>query len=113
MTSSGDKNLVYSFDKEFDNQKYSTSKKTNNKIINQFDNADLNLYENRGDNSVVYISRSNWENTVKYGISESQAKLSNYVVINTNSGMVNDAKKAADSIQKMMLNILHLVKIMD
>lgn len=100
MTSSGDKNLVYSFDKEFDNQKYSTSKKTNNKIINQFDNADLNLYENRGDNSVVYISRSNWENTVKYGISESQAKLSNYVVINTNSGMVNDAKKAADSIQK-------------
>lgn len=100
MTSSGDKNLVYSFDKEFDNQKYSTSKKTNNKIINQFDNADLNLYENKGDNSVVYISRSNWENTVKYGISESQAKLSNYVVINTNSGMVNDAKKAADSIQK-------------
>lgn len=100
MTSSGDKSLVYSFDKEFDNQKYSTSKKTNNKIINQFDNADLNLYENRGDNSVVYISRSNWENTVKYGISESQAKLSNYVVINTNSGMVNDAKKAADSIQK-------------
>lgn len=100
MTSSGDKNLVYSFDKEFDNQKYSTSKKTNNKIINQFANADLNLYENRGDNSVVYISRSNWENTVKYGISESQAKLSNYVVINTNSGMVNDAKKTADSIQK-------------
>lgn len=27
MTSSGDKSLVYSFDKEFDNQKYSTSKK--------------------------------------------------------------------------------------
>ena len=100
MTSSGDKSLVYSVDKEFDNQKYSTSKKTNNKITNQFDNADLNLYENKGDNSVTYISRSNWGNTVKYGISESQAKLSNYVVINTNSEMVKDAKKTADSIQK-------------
>jgi len=36
-------------------------------ITNQLDFADINKYENRGDNSVTYVSRSNWSGTFPTG----------------------------------------------
>ncbi len=48
---------------EFDDTTYATSAATGAAITNQFDYADFNLYDNRGEDSVTYMSRSNWEET--------------------------------------------------
>lgn len=42
---------------------YSVSSETGYPITNQFDHADINRYEGRGDNGVTYVSRSDWEGT--------------------------------------------------
>lgn len=51
----------------FDATTYSTSAATGEKITNQFSYADFNLYENRGDDYVTYMSRENWEGTTPKG----------------------------------------------
>ena len=60
---SGDNSLVYkkTVDKN-DYKKYSTSP-TGYPVTNQFDDADLNLYEGTADQKITYLSRSNWETT--------------------------------------------------
>ena len=100
MDKNGDANLAYSFQKEFSATKYATSKATNKPITNQFDNADLNLYEHAGENSVTYITRSNWEGTTKFGLTDKNAKLNNQVKITTNAEMIADGKKKSETIQK-------------
>ena len=45
-----------------DNTTYSKAE-TGKVITNQLDMMDINLYANKGDNSVTYVSRSNWANT--------------------------------------------------
>ncbi len=45
-----------------DYDKYSTSA-TNYKITNQFDNADINLYEGTESQKIKYLSRSDWNGT--------------------------------------------------
>lgn len=47
----------------FDAKTYSTSAATGAEITNQFSYADFNLYENRGDDKVTYMSRSDWNGT--------------------------------------------------
>ena len=42
-------------------------KVTLNKITNQFDNADVNLYKNTQDQKTTYLSRNNWEDTYPTG----------------------------------------------
>ncbi len=43
---------------------YAVSEETGNEIVNRFDDADLNRYEGtKNDQSVVYLSRSDWEDT--------------------------------------------------
>jgi len=46
-----------------DSATYSVSSETGYPITNQFDHADVNRYEGRGDNVVSYVSRNNWEGT--------------------------------------------------
>jgi beta-glucosidase len=46
----------------FDATTYATSV-NGTPIVNQLSSADMNLYEGRGDNSVVYLTRNNWEGT--------------------------------------------------
>lgn len=99
-TSDGNADLVKTYDKNFDNTTYATSNVTGKAVTNQFDNADLNLYEHKGDNSVNYISRNNWNGTVKLGITEKHAALSNATPVKVNSGMVNDAQKLSSKIEK-------------
>lgn len=48
---------------EKDVTKYAKSVETKKAITNQFDFADINRYENRGSNSVTYVSRSDWKVT--------------------------------------------------
>ena len=95
MTARGNAELTHKVAKTFDAEKYSVSEITGNKITNQFSNADLNLYESTSNNSVEYITRNNWEGTVKFGYSDDgqYTPLNNTVVINTDNIMVADANK--------------------
>lgn len=54
---------VFHWTEEFDDEAYSTSSVTGAEITNQFDFADINKYSGRGDNSVEYVSRSDWMGT--------------------------------------------------
>lgn len=101
MVGSGDSTLVWKTTKEADLTKYSVSKVTGNPITNQFDNADLNLYTAaNGVNSVTYISRNNWNGTVKLGMTENHSVLNNQVVVTVTPAMVEDSKKMSLKIQK-------------
>ena len=46
-----------------DKETFATSEATGYKITNQFEYADWNKYEHRGDDTVTYMSRSDWEGT--------------------------------------------------
>ena len=46
-----------------DYEKYAVSSDTGNPITNQFDNADINLYEGTKDQSITYLSRRDWQAT--------------------------------------------------
>lgn len=75
---------------ETDTSSYSLGK-NGDEITNQFDDVDINKYENRGDNSVTYVSRFNWAQTVKYGFDKEGNDLHNQVVLTGNDDMANDA----------------------
>ncbi|MBR4208715.1 MAG: glycoside hydrolase family 3 protein [Lachnospiraceae bacterium] len=47
----------------FDKETYKTSEATGYEITNRFDYADWNKYEHRGEDTVTYMSRSDWEGT--------------------------------------------------
>lgn len=65
MTASGKGELasVAMHLEERDSTRYAVSPETGARITNLFDFADMNRYENRGENSVTYVSRSDWEGT--------------------------------------------------
>ena len=67
MTAEGNAALVHAIDYKFDDKTYATSYGTGEQVTSLFDEADINRYSGRGDNSVVYYSRSNWEGTVTPG----------------------------------------------
>ena len=46
-----------------DTENYAVSAATGAAIENQFSYADFNLYENRGDDSVTYMTRADWQGT--------------------------------------------------
>lgn len=55
--------FVYDIDLDRDDKTYSKSTQTGADIYNQLDSGDINKYENKGDNQVKYLSRSNWDET--------------------------------------------------
>ena len=67
MTSDGEPALVYSFEQAFDGTTYAASYGTGAEIRPLFAAADMNRYEGRGDNEIIYYSRSDWEGTVTPG----------------------------------------------
>lgn len=46
-----------------DAETYRVSRQTGEKIYNRLDSMDLNRYANKGENSVTYLSRKDWEGT--------------------------------------------------
>ena len=68
MTAPGDASLVYSFEQGFDSETYAASYGTGAAVTPLFADADMNRYEGRGDNSIVYYSRSDWAGTVTPGV---------------------------------------------
>lgn len=67
MTAEGDASLTYGMDYTFNAETYATAYGTDNEVKSLFADADINRYEGKGDNSVVYYSRSNWAGTVTSG----------------------------------------------
>ena len=63
MDENGNADLAYKWvQQQFDAKTYSASE-NGTAITNQLSNADINLYEGRGDNSVTYLTRNDWEGT--------------------------------------------------
>lgn len=83
----------FNFDADgVDAEKYSVAD-TGAKIVNHFDYADINRYENRGDNSVTYVSRSDWSGTVKFGIGDNNTVLDNHVKLILNAALESDLRE--------------------
>ena len=92
MSSDGNKDLVskHHIDK-LDTTKYSKSLVNKDKpITNQFDNADLNIYDTTKANQVKYVTRSNWADTVKFGIDENNNRTFNQVNVKVTEQMKKD-----------------------
>ncbi len=63
MDADGRADLAFKWTQDsFDAETYSVSE-NGTEIINQLSNADINLYEGKGDNSVTYLTRNDWEGT--------------------------------------------------
>ena len=92
MTAAGNASMVYETILTEDAVKYAKSPTTGKAVENQFDNADLNRYAGKGSNYVTYVSRSNWENTVKLGTDENNARLSNHIKITVTPQMKADVQ---------------------
>ncbi len=92
MDADGDKKLVYQKHWDaLDTTKYSKSLvNKDNDITNQFDNADLNIYDTTKTNNVKYITRSNWNDTVKFGLDEHNNRTKNNVVVKVTDQMKKD-----------------------
>ena len=67
MTSAGNPALVHAEEYTFDAEKYAAAYGTGETVKSLFDEADVNRYEGKGSNSVVYYSRNNWQGTVTPG----------------------------------------------
>ncbi len=63
MDGEGNTDLVYKTGYSRDVDDYALSPYTGERITNQFDNADINLYEGTKDQKIVYLTRNDWENT--------------------------------------------------
>ncbi len=62
MDADGNSDMVYSYyHDKFDSETYAISK-NGQKVENQFDDTDLNIYDDAAQ-SITYVSRSDWENT--------------------------------------------------
>lgn len=74
------KGFVEKFELAKDYKTYSVSSQTGEEIFNQLDSGDINKYKNRGENSVTYLSRSDWAAT--YPVTHAELSL--------NQEMAND-----------------------
>lgn len=63
MDAAGDKTMVDKVTLSLDKETYSIAKGTKNQITNLFDHGDVNKYFNSNENSVKYLSRTDWQGT--------------------------------------------------
>lgn len=90
MDAAGNAALAVPFDKAFDSETYSVSGATGKDIKSLFDFADINRYEGAGTNTVNYMSRTDWQNTVKFGLSDTNQILQNHVRLTKTAKMTQD-----------------------
>ncbi len=57
----GDSTKTFKWHEKFDNKKYKVNEETGVIVTNQFEDADINFWQ---ENSVTYLSRQDWENTM-------------------------------------------------
>lgn len=93
MDSDGNINAVEKLSLGFDKDTYSVSTKTGKPITNQFTESDINTYSGKGDNSVQYYSREDWEGTVKLCTRNSDGVLTKpHATLTMTSQMANELK---------------------
>jgi len=92
MTADGNVDMVYSIQYGFDAQTYSKSYGTGADVTSLFKNADINRYEGKGSNNVTYLSRNNWEGTLKlWSDINADGKNDNYVKLAMTDTMYADS----------------------
>ncbi len=112
MAGTGDPSLVYSFEQAFDKDTYAKAMGTGADVTPLFQQADINRYEGRGDNAIVYYSRSDWEGTVTKGnvkLTMTDAMAADVVLDDSD---LPDASKAEFPVMGKNAN-LQLVNMMD
>lgn len=79
---------------------YSTSA-NGTEITNRFDNADLKLYQNASetDKNIKYITRSDWDGTVKLGFTADGTQLDNYYRVTMTPEMRADMTQTAQGVK--------------
>lgn len=90
MTAEGNAALTCTVDYEFDNTTYAQAYGTGNDVTSLFASVDINRYEGKGDNSVTYISRNNWEGTTMLFTPNEDGKNENYVKLTMTEQMAAD-----------------------
>lgn len=92
MTEDGNKDMTYSVEYAFDNTTYSKAYGTGNDVTSLFAAADINRYEGRGDNSVTYVSRNDWEGTTMlFTPDDDEGYNTNYVKLTMTDQIAADA----------------------
>lgn len=79
MTADGNAAMTYAVDYIFDSTTYAKAYGTGNDVTSLFAAADMNRYEGKGDNSITYISRNDWNNTVMMWTPDDEGKNTNYI----------------------------------
>lgn len=82
MDAEGNKDLVGISHETFDDKAYQTSA-NGTQIKNLFNDGDMNLYQNKGDNSITYMTRSSW-------ITSTPANEQDHIHFNLNQEMVDE-----------------------
>jgi len=99
MTGDGNADLAYSTDYSFDAETYSKAYGTGNDVTSLFAGADINRYEGRGDNSVTYLSRSDWAGTLSlWADNDKDGQNDNYVKLSMTDQMYKDTILDAEDI---------------
>lgn len=98
MDKDGDKDLVSKLSLGFDKETYSISEATNLPITNRFEDGDINTYSGRGDNSVTYYSREDWEGTAKLSTrKEDNTLVKPHVELKMTQQMANELRDQFDA----------------
>ncbi|MCD8223127.1 MAG: glycoside hydrolase family 3 C-terminal domain-containing protein [Clostridiales bacterium] len=76
MTAEGNAQMVFDIDYAFDTETYRMAMGTGNEVTARFDFVDMNRYEGRGENTITYCSRNDWEGTLSLWKDEDGDKVS-------------------------------------
>lgn len=91
MTAEGNTALVYETAYDFDAETYASAYGTGSQVTSLFAAADVNRYEDKGDNSVTYLSRSDWEGTLMlWGDTDADGENDNYVRLSMTDQLYED-----------------------
>ena len=90
MTAEGNKELTHTINYAFDAQTYSKAYGTGNQVESLFAGTDINRYEGRGDNSVTYLSRSDWAGTHRPWTADDDGYNTNFIKLTMTEQMAAD-----------------------
>ena len=91
MTANGNAALVYNAEYSFDATTYASAYGTGNEVTSLFASADINRYDGKGTNAVVYLSRDNWQGTLMLWLdSDEDGYNDNYVKLTMTDKMYAD-----------------------
>ncbi|MGI6238483.1 MAG: glycoside hydrolase family 3 C-terminal domain-containing protein [Christensenellales bacterium] len=90
MTAEGDASLTYATTYAFDGETYAKAYGTGNDVTSLFAETDINRYSGRGDNSVVYVSRNDWEGTLDLWTPDDDGYNENYVKLSMTDQIAAD-----------------------